>query len=152
LIKSDANLSGFDEALVLTQDGHISEGSAMNVFMVNNGALITPPITENILEGITRRTAIELAQAELGLPIIERPIDRTEVYLCDELFMTGTAAQIVAITQVDHHPIGSGAMGPVVARLRSLFDDAVHGRLQNFRKWIAPVYAEVPVSSAESAR
>lgn len=152
LIKSDANLSGFDEALVLTQEGHISEGSAMNVFMVNNGALITPPITENILEGITRRTAIELAQSELGLPIIERPIDRTEVYLCDELFMTGTAAQIVAITQVDHHPIGSGAMGPVVTHLRSLFDDAVHGRLQNFRKWIAPVYAEVPVSSVESTR
>jgi branched-chain amino acid aminotransferase len=151
LIKTDANLSGFDEALVLTQDGHISEGSAMNVLMVKNGTVITPPITENILEGITRRTAIELVQVELGMTIIERPIDRTEVYLCDELFMTGTAAQIVAITRVDHHPIGAGVMGPVVARLRSLFDDAVHGRLPNYRKWIVPVYADIPVRSTTQA-
>jgi branched-chain amino acid aminotransferase len=152
LIKSDANLSGFDEALVLTQDGHISEGSAMNVFMVKNGTVITPPITENILEGITRRTAIELAQTELGLPVIERQIDRTEVYLCDELFMTGTAAEIVAITKVDHHPIGLGVMGPIVSALRSLFDDAVHGRLARFRKWNKPVYADVAINSTAGNR
>jgi branched-chain amino acid aminotransferase len=152
LIKSDANLSGFDEALVLTQDGHISEGSAMNVFMVKNGTVITPPITENILEGITRRTAIELAQTELGLPVIERQIDRTEVYLCDELFMTGTAAEIVAITKVDHHPIGLGVMGPIVSALRSLFDDAVHGRLARFRKWNKPVYADVTINSTVGNR
>ena len=148
LIKTDANLSGFDEALVLTHDGHISEGSAMNVFMVKNGAVVTPPITENILEGITRRTAIELAQAELGLPVVERQIDRTEVYLCDELFMTGTAAEIIAVTRVDHHPIGLGVMGPVVSTLRHLFDDAVHGRLARFRGWNVPVYADVPVTPA----
>lgn len=113
LIKTDAVKSGFDEALVLTQDGHVSEGSAMNVFMVRNEALITPSITENILEGITRRTAMELARQELGIQIIERPIDRTEIYMSDELFMTGTAAQIVAITQVDHRQIGTGKMGPI---------------------------------------
>jgi branched-chain amino acid aminotransferase len=152
LIKSDANLSGFDEALVLTQEGHISEGSAMNVFMVKNGAVITPPITENILEGITRRTAIELAQVELGLPVIERQIDRTEVYLCDELFMTGTAAEIIAVTKVDHHSIGLGLMGPVVSELRSLFSDAVHGRLSRFRKWNTPVYAGEPVGPAAGKR
>ena len=151
LIKTDANLSGFDEAIVLTQDGHVSEGSAMNFFMVKNGTVITPPITENILEGITRRSAIELAQAELNLPVIERPIDRTEVYLSDELFMTGTAAEMVAITRVDHHTIGSGEMGPVVSALRRLFDDAVHGRLPKFRKWNVPVYAELAVGSKTSA-
>jgi len=140
LIKSDAALSGFDEALVLTQDGHISEGSAMNVFLVKEGAILTPPITENILEGITRRTVIELAQQELGLPVIERPIDRTEAYLCDELFMTGTAAQIVAITRLDHHPIGEGKMGPVVTQLRELFDAVVRGRIPKYRKWNVPVY------------
>jgi branched-chain amino acid aminotransferase len=149
LIKTDANLSGFDEALVLTQDGHVSEGSAMNFFMVKNGTVITPPITENILEGITRRTAIELAQAELGLQVIERQIDRTEVYLCDELFLTGTAAEIVAITKVDHYSIGLGVMGPVVSALRNLFDDAVHGRLARFRKWNVPVYVDIPVGWAE---
>lgn len=140
LIKSDAALAGFDEALVLTQDGHISEGSAMNVFLVKDGAILTPPITENILEGITRRTVIELAQQELGLPVIERPIDRTEAYLCDELFMTGTAAQIVAITRLDYHPIGEGKMGPVVTQLRELFDAVVRGRIPKYRKWIVPVY------------
>ncbi len=145
LIKSDAALAGFDEALVLTQDGHISEGSAMNVFLVKNGALITPPITENILEGITRRTVIELAQQELGLPVIERPIDRTEAYLCDELFMTGTAAQIVAVTRLDHHPIGDGKMGPVTTQLRQIFDMAVRGRIPKYHKWNVPVYLEVPI-------
>ena len=153
LAKSDAALSGFDEALVLTQDGHLSEGSAMNIFMVKNGVLITPPITENILEGITRRSAIELASQEMGLPVIERQIDRTEVYLCDEFFMTGTAAQIVAVTRVDHHPLGTGSMGPVVTQIRQLFDDAVRGRLPQYRHWNVPVYAEVAVNSfAEPAR
>lgn len=113
LIKTDAARSGFDEALVLTQDGHISEGSAMNVFMVREGVVVTPPVTENILEGITRRSVIELLQQELGMQVAERPIDRTEIYICDEFFITGTAAEVTAVTRVDHRPIGSGKMGPV---------------------------------------
>ena len=141
-IKTDAIRAGFDEALVLTQEGHISEGSAMNVFMVRDGRVVTPPITENILEGITRRTAIELLQNELGFEITERPIDRTEVYLCDELFMTGTAAQITAVTMVDHRPVGTGMMGPITARLREAFSDTVYGRLPAYKKWLVPVYAE----------
>jgi branched-chain amino acid aminotransferase len=141
LIKSDAMLSGFDDALVLTQEGHVSEGSAMNVFMVRGGSIITPPITENILEGITRRTAIELIVNELKIPVIERVIDRTEVYLCDELFLTGTAAQITAVTRIDHRPINGGTMGPLTGRLRELFADAVIGRLPQYRKWNVPVYA-----------
>jgi branched-chain amino acid aminotransferase len=144
LIKSDALRAGFDEALVLNQDGHLSEGSAMNVFMVKDGQLCTPPVTDNILEGITRRSVIELARAVLGIEVVERPIDRTEVYLCDELFMTGTAAQVTAVTQVDHRPVGSGQMGVFTSRLRALFDDLVRGRLPAYRHWNQPVYLTTP--------
>jgi branched-chain amino acid aminotransferase len=140
-IKTDAVRAGFDEALVLNQDGHISEGSAMNIFMIHNGKLITPPVTDNILEGITRRSVMELARGELGLEVIERSIDRTEVYLCDEFLMTGTAAQITAVTRVDHRPIGTGAMGPITEKLRALFADVVYGRNPKYRDWNVPVYA-----------
>ncbi len=139
LIKTDAARSGFDEALVLDQNGHVSEGSAMNIFMVRDGVLITPPVTDNILEGITRRSIIELARQELGLTVVERSIDRTEVFICDEFFMTGTAAQVVAVTRVDHRPIGSGEMGPITARLRALFDDIVHGRNSKYAHWLVAV-------------
>jgi branched-chain amino acid aminotransferase len=147
LIKTDAVKSGFDEALVLTQEGHVSEGSAMNVFMVRNNALITPPITENILEGITRRTVIELASKELDLSITERPIDRTEVYMSEELFMTGTAAEVVAITQVDHRLIGSGQMGPIASRLRELYAQVVRGQHHKYRHWNTPVYSVEKITS-----
>jgi branched-chain amino acid aminotransferase len=139
LIKTDATRAGFDEALVLDQNGHISEGTAMNVFMVRDSVLITPPVTENILEGITRRSVIELARAELGLTVVERSIDRTEVYICDEFFMTGTAAQIVAVTRVDHRPVGNGSMGPITAKLRALFEDVVRGRNPKYAHWLVPV-------------
>lgn len=140
LIKTDAALAGFDEALVLNHDGHISEGSAMNIFMLRHGKLITPPVTENILEGITRRTVIELAQQELGLEVLERSIDRTEVYLCQEFFMTGTAAEITAITRVDYRWVGAGQMGPVTEQLRQIFQDVVRGRFPKYSHWIEPVY------------
>lgn len=149
LIKTDAVKSGFDEALVLTQDGHVSEGSAMNVFMVRNGVLITPTITDNILEGITRRTVMELARQELGMSIVERAIDRTEVYMSEELFMTGTAAQIVAITRVDHREIGTGKMGPITSRLRDLYQQVVRGYLPNYSHWNTPVYETVKIASAD---
>jgi branched-chain amino acid aminotransferase len=141
-IKTDAIRAGFDEALVLTQEGHVSEGSAENVFMVRDGVLVTPPITENILEGITRKTVLELAREELGVPVVERQIDRTEVYLCDEFFLSGTAAQITAVTRVDYRPIGNGEMGPVTRKLRELFNDVVRGRVAKYRHWNVPVYAE----------
>jgi branched-chain amino acid aminotransferase len=139
-IKTDAVRAGFDEALVLTQEGHISEGSAMNFFMVRDGVLITPPVTENILEGISRRSVIELARTELNLPVLERPVDRTEVYLCEELFMTGTAAQVTAVTQVDHRPVGTGKMGPITSRLYELYQDILRGREAKYLKWLTPVY------------
>jgi branched-chain amino acid aminotransferase len=147
LIKTDALRQGFDEALVLTREGHVSEGSAENVFIVRDHVLITPPVTENILEGITRRTAITLATEELGLEVVERPIDRTEVYLCDELFLTGTAAAITAVTRIDYRPIGSGEMGPVTAKLRRLYDDVVRGRIARYRHWNEPVYVAQPAAA-----
>lgn len=139
-IKTDALRAGFDEALVLNEAGHLAEGSAENVFMMRFGQLITPSVTENILEGITRRTVIELARNELGLEVVERPVDRTEVFLADEFFMVGTAAQITAVTMIDHRPIGSGVMGPVTSKLRKLYDDAVRGKLPQYRDWNAAVY------------
>ncbi|MEJ2510707.1 MAG: aminotransferase class IV, partial [Anaerolineales bacterium] len=139
-IKTDANNSGFDEALVLNVDGHLSEGSAMNFFMVRDGLLLTPPVTDNILEGITRKTIIELAQAELGLEVVERSIDRTEVYLADEIFLTGTAAQVTAVTKVDHRAIGSGVMGPITAQLKTIFANVVRGKEAKYRHWTHPVY------------
>jgi branched-chain amino acid aminotransferase len=139
-IKTDAQLNGFDEALVLTNEGHVSEGSAENLFMVRDGVVVTPPVTENILEGITRRTVITLLRDEISVPVVERPIDRTEIYLCDELILTGTAAQVTAATQVDHRPIGNGEMGPVTRRLRKVYDDVVRGRMSAYRPWNEPVY------------
>ncbi len=140
LIKTDAVRAGFDEALVLNQNGHVSEGSAMNVFIVRNGQLITPPVTENILEGITRASVITIAQNEMGLEVVERPIDRTEVFLSDEIFFTGTAAQITAITMVDYRKVGGGEMGPVASGLRTLFDEIVRGKHARYKDWNIPVY------------
>jgi branched-chain amino acid aminotransferase len=135
LIKTDAARAGFDEALVLTQDGHLGEGSAMNIFMVRDGVLITPPVTDNILEGITRRSVMELARNELGVTVVERSIDRSEIYICEEFFMTGTAAQISAVTKVDHRAIGTGVMGPATDALRKMFDEILHGNNPKYLHW-----------------
>jgi branched-chain amino acid aminotransferase len=140
LSKTDAVLSGYDEALVLTQEGHISEGSAENFFLVRDGTLITPPVTSNILEGITRDTIMTLAREELGMQTVERPIDRSEIYVCDEAFFTGTGVQVAAITQVEHRPVGTGTLGPVVNRLRQVYFDAVRGKNPKYRSWCTPVY------------
>jgi branched-chain amino acid aminotransferase len=135
LIKTDAIRAGFDEALVLDNNGHISEGTAMNVFMVRDGVLITPPVYDNILEGITRRTVIELAKNELGLQVVERSIDRTEAFVCEELFLTGTAAQVTVVSKVDHRLVGDGKMGAITARLRELFNDVAHGKIEKYNHW-----------------
>lgn len=139
LIKTDAARAGFDEALVLDQNGHVSEGSAMNIFMVRDGVVITPPVTDNILEGITRKSIMELLRNEMGLTVIERSIDRTEVAIADELFMTGTAAQIMAVTRVDFRPIGKGEMGPITTELRRLYEEIVRGRHPKYVHWNVPV-------------
>jgi branched-chain amino acid aminotransferase len=135
LIKTDAVLAGYDEALVLDGNGHVSEGSAMNIFMVRDGALVTPPVTDNILEGITRRTIIELARNELGLQVIERSMDRTEVFIAEEFFMTGTAAEVMAVTKIDHRPVGAGKIGPITTKLRELYDGAIRARNPKYKSW-----------------
>ena len=135
LIKTDANRSGFDEALVLDNNGHLSEGSAMNIFMVRDGVLVTPPVTDNILEGITRKSVMELAHKELGMDVIERSIDRTEVFIAEEMFMTGTAAQIVAVTKIDHRAVGAGGMGPVTSKLRATYEDILRGKNKKYEHW-----------------
>jgi len=139
-IKTDAQRAGFDEAIVLNQDGHVSEGSAENFFIVRKGIVCTPPITENILEGITRRTVMMLLRDDLGLEVVERQIDRTEVYLAEEAFFCGTGVQIAAITKVDYRPIGSGKLGPVTRDLRRLYFDVVRGRNPKYRELCTPVY------------
>ena len=143
-IKTDALRAGFHEALVLNQDGHISEGSAENFFMVRDGVVYTPPITDNILEGITRRTVMQILSDEMGLDVVERNIDRSEVYLADEAFFCGTGVQIAAITKVDHRPIGNGEMCPIVTELRYHYFNVVTGRSEKYKHWNQPVYQTVP--------
>jgi branched-chain amino acid aminotransferase len=145
-VKTDALRAGFDEALVLNNDGHLAEGSAENVFMLRHGVLVTPPVNANILEGITRRSVLKLAKEELGLDVLERSIDRTEVFLCDELFLTGTAAQITAVTRVDFRDVGTGEMGPITRQLRELYQDIVRGRVPKYAHWIQAVYEKEPVA------
>jgi branched-chain amino acid aminotransferase len=142
LAKSDAQLAGFDEALVLNENGHVCEGSVENLFVVRGGVVATPPVTDDILEGITRRTVIELLREDLGATVVERPIDRTEIYLAEEVFLTGTGVQTVAVTRVDHRPIGTGRMGELTARLRPALAAVVRGRDPRRREWCAPVYGE----------
>jgi branched-chain amino acid aminotransferase len=139
-IKTDAIRAGYDEAIVLNADGHISEGSAENFFMVKGGVLVTPPVTDNILEGITRRTVIQLAREELGMTVVERPIDRTEVYLAEEAFFCGTGVQIAAIAHVDKRPVADGKMGPFVTKLRDLYFRIVRGMEPKFHAWNVPVF------------
>ena len=139
-IKTDAQRAGFDEAIVLNQDGHISEGSAENLFMVRNGVAATPPVTDNILEGLTRRSVLTLLQDELRVPVVERPIDRTELYLADEVFFVGTGVQIASIIKIDSRPVGSGRMGNVTKDLRDLYFNVVRGRVKKYRQWCSPVY------------
>ena len=140
LAKSEAQLNGFDEAIVLADDGHVSEGSAENLFMVKGGVLITPPVTDNILEGITRGRLMEIARDDLGIAVEERGIDRTELYVADEVFLCGTGAQISPVIEIDRRPIGSGRPGQVTRDLSHIYFDAVRGRLPAYRDWLTPVY------------
>lgn len=147
LAKSDAQRAGFDDAIVLNQEGRISEGSVANIFLVRNGSVLTPPITDDILEGITRRTLIELLREELHVPVLERSIDRTEIYLAEEIFFAGTGIQLAPITRVDHRSIGTGRAGAITLELRKLYFDIVRGRVAKYRSWCEPVYAGAPAGA-----
>jgi branched-chain amino acid aminotransferase len=141
LASDDARRSGFDEAILLNESGHVAEGSTCNIFMVRGGELITPPVSENVLEGITRDSIIALAQHELRLAVVQRPIDRTELYLCDELFFTGTAVGIAPVVRVDHRPVRDASVGPITQAIRRLYGEAARGHLRNYRGWLLPVYS-----------
>ncbi|MCB0216792.1 MAG: branched-chain amino acid transaminase [Chloroflexi bacterium] len=149
--KTEAVLNGFDEAIVLTQDGHVSEGSAENLFMVRDGVLVTPPVSENILEGITREVVLQLGRDELGLRTVQRKIDRSELFVAEEVFFTGTGVQIAAIIEIDRRPVGEGRMGPVTERMRDLYFDVVRGRVPAYRPWCTPVYTEAIAGVPASA-
>jgi len=148
LAKSEAQMNGFDEAIMLSSDGHVAEGSAANLFLVRNGKLFTPDPTQNVLEGITRRAILTLAQDELGVEIVERALDRSELYAADELFFTGTAAGVAFVNSVDHRPVGDGRAGPVTRKLRELYERIVVGREPKYRSWLTPTYAGRRVTAA----
>ncbi len=141
--KTEAMQNGFDEAIMLTHDGHVSEGSAENIFLLINDELVTPSPTENILLGITRDTVMKLAQKEFGLRVVERQVDRTELYIADEIFLCGTGAQIAPVISVDHSPVGNGNIGPLGQKLQDLYFEIVRGRKPEYLDWCTPVYAEV---------
>lgn len=146
--KSEAMQNGFDEAIMLTHEGHVSEGSAENIFLLMNGEFVTPAPTENILLGITRETLMELARREFGRITRERQIDRTELYIADEILLCGTGAQLAPVVKVDHRPIGDGKVGPIARALQQLYFDVVRGRIPEYRaQWCTPVYAAVPQHS-----
>ncbi len=138
--KSEALMSGFDEAIMLTHDGHVSEGSAENLFMVVGSELVTPPPSENILQGITRDSVMEVARRELEMLTRERVIDRTELYTADEIFLTGTGAQIAPVVEVDHRAVGAGAVGSISGQLMRLYGDITRGRRAEYMSWLTPVY------------
>jgi branched-chain amino acid aminotransferase len=140
LAKSEALENGFDEAIVLTTDGHVSEGSAENVFLLRDGAFVTPPVTDDILEGVTRKLVIGLIRDELHLPVLERSIDRTELYTCDELFLCGTGAQVSPVIEVDRRAVGDGRVGEFTLELQQLYFAAVRGDSAKYVDWSLPVY------------
>jgi branched-chain amino acid aminotransferase len=150
--KSEAMQNGFDEAIMLTHEGHVSEGSAENIFLLMNGELVTPSPTENILLGITRDTVMELARREFGRITRERQVDRTELYVADEIMLCGTGAQIAPVIKVDHRLVGDGTVGPICKALQQLYFEVVRGRRPEYlAQWCTPVYAAVPQEARSTA-
>ena len=135
LAKTEATLAGFDEAIILNHDGHVCEGSGENLFLVSDGKIYTPPIEDNVLPGITRDTVMQLAQSELGLEVLEKHIDRSQIYISDECFLTGTAAHITPVVEVDNRKINDGTVGPISAKLQKLYFDIVVGRNPKYIHW-----------------
>jgi branched-chain amino acid aminotransferase len=139
----EAKRNGHDDAIFLNENGHVAEGAAANLFLIRNGKLITPPPSDNILEGITRATVMELARHEMNIEVVERSIDRSELYICDELFLTGTMVELAPILEVDHRPVGSGEIGPITKELKGVFAEVTRGRLPAYAQWNWPVYSSI---------
>ncbi len=149
ITRDEANSYGFDDAILLNARGKVSEGSGCNIFLVRNGVLITPPVTADILEGITRRTIIQLA-GDLGIPVEEREVDRTELYIADELFFSGTGVQLTWIGQVDKRPVGAGRPGPITTQLTERFFSIVKGRVPEYSHWLTRVPVSQPATAVGS--
>jgi branched-chain amino acid aminotransferase len=140
LARREATDNGYQEAILLTEEGHVSEGSAEHVFIVRDGCLVSPPSTADNLDGITRQSLIALAREDLAIPFTERPIGRTELYVADELFLCGTGAEITAVRSVDKRTVGDGRVGPVTERLSRRFEDVIRGRVPSRSAWLTPVW------------
>jgi branched-chain amino acid aminotransferase len=145
MAKTEAQLNGFDEAILLNQDGHVSEGSGENIVMIRHGKLITPPPQDNVLEGITLDTVLDMARDDLNLEVLQRTIDRSELYIADEVFMTGTAAHVTPVVEVDRVPVRDGTPGPISKQLQRRYFDAITGRNTQYRQWLTPVYSGAAV-------
>jgi branched-chain amino acid aminotransferase len=156
LAKTEAIEDGYDEAILLSNDGHVSEGSGENIFIVMKGKLYTPSSADNILMGITRDSVMRIAKEEMGIETIERPIDRSELYLADECFFTGTAAHVTPIVEIDRRPVGDGKIGPITEKLAKLYFEVIEGRNPKYFSWCMPVYPEtraaVPKRAAATSR
>lgn len=148
LIKNEALLNGYDEGITLNYQGYVVEGSAENIFIVRDGVLLTPSVADGILEGITRDTIIKLALDELGIPTVERSIARSELYYADEIFLTGTGAQVAPVTSVDKRKIGDGEIGPIAIQLQRIYFDVVKGRNPKYLDWLTPVNEPIPAKRA----
>ncbi len=140
LAKTEALLAGYDEAIMLNQHGFVAEGSGENIFLIRGRKAITPSYSEHILEGITRSAIIKLLQKELVVEVEERPVARSELYTADELFMTGTAAEVTPIVEVDNRKVGDGKVGPMTKELQELYFNAVRGNIERYKVWLTPVY------------
>jgi branched-chain amino acid aminotransferase len=136
--KSEAELNGFDEAVVLTAGGHVNESSAANIFVIRDGVAMTPPVSDDLLEGVTRKALVELMHNE-GIPTAERSIDRSELYVADEIFVCGTGVQVSPVIEVDHRPVGSGEIGPIARLVRDRYFEAVRGSLPAYQHWLTPI-------------
>ncbi len=140
LAKTEALLAGYDEAIMLNQNGFVAEGSGENIFIIRGRKLITPSYSEHILEGITRSAVIKLAKNELALEVEERPLARSELYVADEVFLTGTAAEITPVIEIDNRKINGGEVGIITKELQELYFKAVSGRIDRYKVWLTPVY------------
>ena len=145
LAKIEATKAGYQEAILLDHHGFVCEGSGENIYAVRDGKIITPPHTAGILDGISRKSIIEIAQ-DHGHEVVERDLARAELYLADEVFLSGTAAELVPVREIDDHTIGSGEPGPITAEIQRVFDDALHGRDARYAKWLDIV--QVPTKTA----
>jgi branched-chain amino acid aminotransferase len=135
LAKVEASKAGYHEAILLDAHGFVSEGSGENIFVVRDGQIFTPPQTAGILDGISRKSIITITQ-DLGYEVVERDLARAELYLADEVFLSGTAAELVPVREIDDHPVGAGEPGPVTREIQRVFDDALHGRDPRYVDWL----------------